>query len=215
MLVASFLIAEFLLSFIKIEQSLYLLKALTQFQPIVYIVLIILTQGFSGYADSAFSYGFVPSEYNLALSIGSVILYLILVIYATLVFVAILRQERMKPCRTALKGTAIFGKMLSVTVAVLSVIVICSTTAVVGFDEKADELKAERNNILNFVINEDVGGSYEAVTQDMQTAGFAPNTDSESNNLGITAKTLIQRSCVYIQTNQIICLFINPREAIM
>lgn len=212
LLVVSYLIAEFLLSFIKIEQSLYLLKALTQFQPIVYVVLIILTQGFSGYADSAFSYGFVPSEYNLALSIGSVILYLILVIYATLVFVAILRQERMKSCRTALKGTAIFGKMLSVTVAVLSVIVICSTTAaVVGFDEKADELKAERNNILNFVINEDVGGSYEAVTQDMQTAGFAPNTDSESNNLGITAKNLnTKKLCIY--SNESNNLFVYKSE---
>lgn len=143
------------------------------FQPLLYPAVMMLKNGFSGFADSLFGYGYIPDSEQIFYHIGAVVIYLILLAVAVTLLIAIYRQSSMKTVRRLWIPIKIAKPVLSIVLAV-SLLVMSVTTvfALINIENKQLEMQSARKKAIDFVINADVWGTDEQLKDDLLNAGY-------------------------------------------
>lgn len=123
------------------------------FRPAVYSAVKILLSGFNSYIDNVFAYSYFTEDFKIPLTIGSYIVFSILLVWAVIQWLVIFRQERM--LRT--KGfTAIIQVAKKVVIVLLCVDFAFASTATViaafGLSEKREKLHSERVTMMDEII---------------------------------------------------------------
>ena len=143
------------------------------FQPLLYPAVMILKNGFSGFADSLFGYSYIPDSEQIFYHIGAVVIYLILLAVAVTLLIAIYRQSRMKtarklwiPIKTA---KPVLGIVLAVSLLVMS---ITTVFELINIEDKQLEMQSAREKAIDFVINADVWGTEEQLKDDLLKSGY-------------------------------------------
>ena len=130
----------------------YELGTVTLFEPMVYSVIIISTQGFTGYVDNIFNYSYAPEYYDFLYErLISAVIFLI-TIYAVLVFIHIFKK-RYTVLRLKSKKYKTFETVIAILIAVnLAVMSICTTVAYVNIDEKIKESNQSRADMIDLML---------------------------------------------------------------
>ena len=143
------------------------------FQPLYYPAAMIIMHGLSAFYDSIFAYSYIPDSDRLFYNCGAVGMYLILLAVAVTLFVAILRQSRMKtvrrlrlPIKIAKSGLCIF---LLVDLLVLSVATIPALTSL---NTKRDEMQTAKERAIHYVINADLSNGTEPFIDRLLSDGY-------------------------------------------
>ena len=123
------------------------------FYPAMYTLASIVTQGFSGYTDSIFSYNNIPEYMSPIIIIGSVILVLSILIYAVIVIITIHKKQRMS-CKIKNKPFRIFERCVSVFIAVnIAAMSICTAFALGSLNERAENLQRVNKDMIECTID--------------------------------------------------------------
>lgn len=135
---------------------LLIIKFSSIFQPTVYAIMTIITKGPIAYIDSLFAYENI--EYSAInewcyTAIPFIIMALLL-LWAIAVLIKIRGNERMKGRKIHLKITKVFKNIFIVFLSVNFLITgICAVISRVEINSKSTEILAEREKIIDFVMN--------------------------------------------------------------
>lgn len=141
------------------------------FQPMSYSIITILTKGISQYINSIFGYSYVVSDsLYYALSITFL---LVIIATAIIIFVSIYRLEHLLK---SIKTIYIYKhtlKFLSLLVAVnIAVISVCTVIAYKDIENKIEESKINRAQMINYVVNADITIDLEQQIKELKKVGF-------------------------------------------
>lgn len=143
------------------------------FQPLFYPAAMIIMHGFYAFCDSIFGYSYIPDSDRLFYNCGAVGMYLILLAVAVTLFVAILRQSRMKtvrrlwlPLKTAKPALSIF------LISDLLVLSLATIPALASLDTKRDEMQTAKERAIHYVINADLSNGIEPFADRLLSDGY-------------------------------------------
>ncbi|MCH5297580.1 MAG: hypothetical protein J1E85_07910 [Ruminococcus sp.] len=160
------------------------------FAPLFYALVTIISQGFSGYIDCIFGYGYIPDNLKPVLSALSAAMIIIFIAWSLLLFVSIYRKERMRSSQKIIKPINI-AKLVICPLLALNFVVMAYATvmAVLGLPEKIEDTKLERSMMMETVINWDTSKSYEELLSYLYGLGYK-NYHSEDNPTYINQKEM-------------------------
>lgn len=160
------------------------------FAPMFYAFVTIISQGFTGYIDCIFGYGYIPDNLKPALALLSAALMIIFIAWSVILFVSIYRKERMRSTQKMIKPIKIIKYVISILLAVNFVVMAYATAlAVSGLSQKIEDTKFERNMMIETVINWDTSKSEEELLSYLYGLGYK-NYHSEDNTTYINQKEL-------------------------
>lgn len=143
------------------------------FQPLFYPAAMIIMHGFYAFCDSIFGYSYIPDSDRLFYNCGAVGMYLILLAVAVTLFVAILRQSRMKtvrrlwlPLKTAKPALSIF------LISDLLVLSLATIPALTSLNTKCDEMQTAKERAIHYVINADLSNGIEPFADRLLSDGY-------------------------------------------
>lgn len=124
------------------------------FRPAVYPLVKIFTSGIVEYIDSIFAYSYFTENLRAPLTIGSYIIFAVLLLWAAIQWTAIFMQEQL---RNTKKHNSVLRivKRISIILFSINLFVMTAGTAfaIVKLPEKREQLKQERKEIINYIIN--------------------------------------------------------------
>lgn len=137
------------------------------FQPLIFSVVTIASGGVKIYADSIFSYSYIPDNLKDFYVIGENLLFIILLVLSVLLFVSIIRQQRLKTVRIPWKILKIVERVILIMFATNFAVMFCATvSALINFDTKNAEIQTIKESQINYVINADLSlGSEEHINR--------------------------------------------------
>lgn len=164
------------------------------FAPMFYAFVTIITQGFTGYIDCIFGYGYIPDNLKPALALLSAALMIIFIAWSVILFVSIYRKERMRSTQKMIKPIKIIKYVISILLAVNFIVMAYATAlAVSGLSEKIEDTKLERSEMVETVINWDMSKSEEELLSYLYGLGYK-NYHSEDNTTYINQKELYRNN---------------------
>lgn len=164
------------------------------FAPMFYAFATINSQGFTGYIDCIFGYGYIPDNLKPALTIFSASLMIIFIAWSVILFVSIYRKERMRSTKKLIKPIKIVKYVISILLAVNFVVMAYATAlAVTGLPQKIEDTKLERSMMIETVINWDMSKSEEELLSYLYGLGYK-NYHSENNTTYINQKELYRNN---------------------
>lgn len=160
------------------------------FAPMFYAFVTIISQGFEGYIDRIFGYGYIPDSLKPALAVLSAALMIIIFAWSVVLFISIYRKERMRSTQKMIKPIKIVKYVISILLAVNFVVMAYATAlAVSGLSEKTEDTKLERSMMIETVINWDMSKSEDELLSYLYGLGYK-NYHSEDNTAYINQKEL-------------------------
>ena len=160
------------------------------FAPMFYAFVTIISQGFTGYIDCIFGYGYIPDSLKPVLSALSATLIFILFAWSLLLFVSIYRKERMKTTKKMTRPINLIKSVISILLAVnFAVMAFATALAVSGLPQKIEDTKLERSEMIETVISWDMSKSEEELLSYLYGLGYK-NYHSEDNTTYINQKEL-------------------------
>ncbi len=143
------------------------------FQPLFYPAAMISMHGLSAFYNSIFGYGYIPDSDRLFYNCGAVVMYLILLTASVTLFIAILRQSKMKKvCRLWLP-IKIAKPVLSLFILIdLLVLSLATVPALTSLDEKRDEMQTAKERAIQYVINADLSNGTEDFNNELLKDGY-------------------------------------------
>lgn len=160
------------------------------FAPMFYAFVTIISQGFTGYIDCIFGYGYIPDNLKPALALLSAALMIIFIAWSVILFVSIYCKERMRSTQKMIKPIKIVKYVISILLAVNFVVMAYATAlAVSGLSEKIEDTKLERSEMVETVINWDTSKSEDELLSYLYGLGYK-NYHSEDNTTYINQKEL-------------------------
>lgn len=164
------------------------------FAPMFYAFATINSQGFTGYIDCIFGYGYIPDNLKPTLTIFSASLMIIFIAWSVILFVSIYRKERMRSTKKLIKPIKIVKYVISILLAVNFVVMAYATAlAVSGLPQKIEDTKLERSMMIETVINWDMSKSEEELLSYLYGLGYK-NYHSENNTTYINQKELYRNN---------------------
>ena len=154
---------------------LLIIKFSSIFQPAVYAIMTIIAKGPIAYIDSLFAYENI--EYSAVnewcyTAIPFIIMALLL-LWAIAVLIKIRGNERMKGRKIHLKITKVFKNIFIVFLSVNFLITgICAVTSRVEINSKSTEILAEREKIIDFVMNANLKTTSNEFLDNAKANGF-------------------------------------------
>ena len=130
------------------------LSSMTIFRPAVYSVIKLALSGVNGYIDSVFAYSYFAQSYKLPLTIGSYIIFAVLLAWAIVQFIAIYRQERLLNSKKLNLIIRVIKRAIIVLLCVnVTVMSAATITAAFRLPEKREQLHTERVKMIDDIIN--------------------------------------------------------------
>lgn len=124
------------------------------FRPAVYSVIKIILSGFNGYIDSIFAYAYFTDNLKTPLTVGSYIVFFILLIWSLIQWAAIFRQERLLNAKKLYAFIRFVRKATAVLICLnLTVITAATVFAAFRIPEKREQLHNERVKMIDEIIN--------------------------------------------------------------
>lgn len=164
------------------------------FAPMFYAFATINSQGFTGYIDCIFGYGYIPDNLKPALTIFSASLMIIFIAWSVILFVSIYRKERMKTTKKMTRPINLIKSVISILLAVnFAVMAFATALAVSGLPQKIEDTKLERSMMIETVINWDMSKSEEELLSYLYGLGYK-NYHSEDNTTYINQKELYRNN---------------------
>lgn len=154
---------------------LLIIKFSSIFQPAVYAIMTIITKGPIAYIDSLFAYENI--EYSAVnewcyTAIPFIIMALLL-LWAIAVLIKIRKNERIKGRKIHLKITKVFKNIFIVFLSVNFLITgICAVISRVEINSKSTEILAEREKIIDFVMNANLKTTSNEFLDNAKANGF-------------------------------------------
>lgn len=143
------------------------------FAPMLYAFVTIISQGFTGYIDCIFGYGYIPDSLKPALAVLSAVLMIIFIAWTVVLFVSIYRRERMRSTQKMIKPIKIVKSVISILLAVNFVVMAFATIlAVAGLPQKIEDTKLERSMMIETVINWDTSKPEEELLSYLYGLGY-------------------------------------------
>ncbi len=152
------------------------------FQPMTYAIITICTNGFSGYIDSIFGYGYVINGSATACYIISVAVFMFLFLWALIVFIIIYRQEHMKSCRKLKKAVNLSTKAVAAALT-LNLLTMTTFTALAysDIDNQIAQSQIERRKMIDYVINADLSKGSDTIIKAANDSGFDMQFSNSDN----------------------------------
>ena len=150
-------------------------NAIYIFQPMSYSIITILTKGISQYINSIFGYSYVVSDSLNYIIYNALSITFLLVIIATaiIVFVSIYKLEHLLKSIKTIHIYKHILKFLSLLVAVnIAVISACTVIAYKDIENKIEESKINRAQMINYVVNADITIDLEQQIKELKKSGF-------------------------------------------
>ncbi len=151
-------------------------KMHTLFQPMLYAIGKTVTSGFSGYADSIFSYAYIPDEMKIFLKFGSIALTFLLIAYGIFVYIMIYRQERTLNIKKLRKPQHIIEKTICIFLTINFIYMSTFTAfAIINLNKKIEENDLLRADMIDTILNIEKDGkikSGEEVLEKLENAGY-------------------------------------------
>lgn len=164
------------------------------FVPMFYAFVTIISQGFTGYVDCIFGYGYIPDNMKPALAVLSAVLMIIFLAWSVVLFVSIYRKERMRSTKNLLKPIKIAKLAVSILLAINFVVMTYATAmAFSGLSEKTENTKLERSEMIETVINWDTSKSEDELLSYLHGLGYK-NYHSEDNTAYKNQKELYRHN---------------------
>ncbi|MEE1061126.1 MAG: permease prefix domain 1-containing protein [Ruminococcus sp.] len=178
------------------------------FQPMSYSIVNIFTKGISDYINSIFGYSYVTlNNLNFILyNTFSITCLLVIILLTVIILVNIYKMERMLKSITTLRISQHTLKILSLFVAVnIGIMSICTVVAYNSIENKIEESKINRAQMIRYVVNADTTIDLENQLNEIENAGFCASQKTA------TETKLIHISYAYQQDNNLIK--ISPLES--
>ena len=151
------------------------------FQPFLYGIFTLFTKGPSTYIDSLFGYAYISDSYSTAFTVGTVLIYALLIIWSVFSFVNVARGERMKNTKKLNRTLKIGGRITAVFTAVCVIVTSVSTALAYSvIDYKISENQLVREQMINCAANIDLfGKSPDEIADEMKKIkmGNLPNDE--------------------------------------
>ncbi len=154
------------------------------FKPMAYMLVTICTSKFGGYTDTLFAYGYVNTSpaVNIAYTIISAVLFLILIVWATVVYVITYREEYMLSTKRIKRYIKTAEILISTYIAVN--ILFMAVGTVISYSEIRFTIEKSQNNrydMTDYIINADMTLDYQQQLTELKNRGF--EMQSYSGNL--------------------------------
>lgn len=151
------------------------------FQPFLYGIFTLVTKGPLEYIDSLFGYAYISDSYSTAFTVGTVLIYALLIIWSVFCFINVARGERMKSTKNLNRTLKIGGRITAVFTAMCIVVTSVSTALAYSvIDYKISENQLVREQMINCALNIDLfGKSPDEITEEMKKIkmGNLPNDE--------------------------------------
>lgn len=147
------------------------------FRPAAYSAVKIATSGLGGYFDSIFGYGIFPEDMKIPLTVGSYVIFAILLIWSVVQFVSVFMQERLYNTKK-LNGFIRISKRVVYVFLCADLIFAAAGTVIAAFDlpQKRETLYKERIEMIDEVIN--------APIEELNGTGITPDSLNQSVSYG-------------------------------
>ena len=151
------------------------------FEPALYALIIIISKGFNGYIENTFGYCYISNSLKDYISLGSIIIFMILILSCVGVAVFIFRQQRMK-------STKFFNLPVKSTIIILTILyvinLICMVFAticgVINLPNKLDDMLYEKQQQILYIINTDISMGTEKHIDTLIENGYENYFDTHS-----------------------------------
>ena len=143
------------------------------FQPLFYPVITLIKCGISGYADSIFGYGYIVESDKIVYRIGAFAVFIVLLLLALMIVIAVFRQRRLKSARILLRISKISCSAVCIILSITTIAMSVSTVfAVINIEDKRLEMQEARKNAIDFVINADISGGLDRINEQLLADGY-------------------------------------------
>ncbi|WP_294466619.1 permease prefix domain 1-containing protein [uncultured Ruminococcus sp.] len=143
------------------------------FQPLFYPVITFIKCGISGYADSIFGYSYIVDSDKIIYRIGAFAVFVVLLLLALIIVIAVFRQRRLKSARILLRISKTSCSAMCIILCVITVAMsISAAFAVINIEEKRREMKEARKNAIDFVIKADISGGLDKLNEQLLEEGY-------------------------------------------
>lgn len=162
------------------------------FAPMFYSLPAIISQGFEGYADCIFGYGYIPDNFKPVLTALSAVLMIIFLAWSVALFVSIYRKERMKLAKKLIKPINTAKPVISILLSINFVVMAYATfPAAVNLPQKLEDTKLERSMMIETVINWDTSKSEDELLSYLYGLGYK-TYHTEENPIYKTQREMYQ-----------------------
>ena len=152
------------------------------FQPMVYSIVSICTRGFSYYLESIFAYSeIIPTELNTALyQTLSIILSFVIVILASLVYIIIVKQEKLLSNK---KLNGIIKKSTNIIIYILVLdIILTATSTVIAYNQiDNSESYSQQREMIDYVLDADMSLDYTEQLEKMNNSEYKTERNIYTN----------------------------------
>ena len=143
------------------------------FQPLFYPVITFIKCGISGYADSIFGYSYIVDSDKIVYRIGAFAIFIVLLLLALVIVIAVFRQRSLKPARILLRISKISCSAMCIILSVMTVAMsISAVFAVINIENKRLEMKEARKDAIDFLINADMSGGLDRINEQLLAEGY-------------------------------------------
>lgn len=143
------------------------------FQPLFYPVITFIKCGITGYADSIFGYSYIVNSDKIVYRIGAIAVFIVLLLLALVIVIAIFRQRSLKPARILLRISKISCSVMCIILSVMTVAMsISAAFAVINIENKRLEMKEARKDAIDFLINADMSGGLDRINEQLLAEGY-------------------------------------------
>ena len=143
------------------------------FQPLFYPVITFIKCGISGYADSIFGYSYIVDSDKIVYRIGAFAIFIVLLLLALVIVIAVFRQRSLKPARILLRISKISCSAMCIILSVMTVAMsISAAFAVINIENKRLEMKEARKDAIDFLINADMSGGLDRINEQLLAEGY-------------------------------------------
>ena len=143
------------------------------FQPLFYPVITFIKCGIPGYADSIFGYSYIVDSYKIVYRIGAFAVFIILLVLALVIVIAVFRQRGLKSARILLRISKISCSAMCIILSVMTVAMsISAAFAVINIENKRLEMKEARKDAIDFLINADMSGGLDRINEQLLAEGY-------------------------------------------
>ncbi|MCH5298869.1 MAG: hypothetical protein J1E96_03810 [Ruminococcus sp.] len=150
------------------------------FQPFLYGIFTLFTKGPSAYIDSLFGYAYISDSYSVAFTVGTVLIYALLIIWSVFCFINVARGERMKNTKNLNRMLKIGGRTAAIFTALCIVATSVSTALAYSvIDYKISENQFVREQMINCAVNIDFSKAYDEIAEEMKKIKMGNLTNDE------------------------------------
>ena len=143
------------------------------FQPLFYPIITFIKCGVSGYADSIFGYSYIVDSDKILYRIGAVAIFIVLLVLALVIVIAVFRQSRMKSARILLRISKISCSAMCIILGITTIAMsISAAFAVINIENKRLEMKEARKDAIDFLINADMSGGLDMINEQLLAEGY-------------------------------------------